>query len=331
MLMSWCIAGFDNTGYIFGTSSTLFNQGLLQLNTTSLPSVVQDLISHFLENVSEDDNDIAEYYPNPFYKTEWAEVDSIVEDTSLYLVDGGEDLENIPLVPLIQPEREIDFIMAYDNSMDTLQGWPDAVSIIKTYERQFTNQSNHTAFPYVPDSQTFLNLNLTAKPTFFGCYSNNLTDLMEEVGADNVPPLVVYVANRPFTFNSNTSTYKMSYENEEKIGMIENGFAVTTRKNLTLDDEYRACIGCAILQRSRERLGMPLGPQCQKCFDEYCWDGSLDSSDSYNINFTADGMTNDSDTTNASSGASSLLFGKNSFMNTWGVIAAVLVVCMISF
>ncbi|GMG55859.1 unnamed protein product [Ambrosiozyma monospora] len=124
-----CIAGLDNTGFIFGTSSTLFNEGLLELNTTSLPSVVQDLISDFLENVSKEDNDIAEYYPNPFYKTEWADVDSIVEDTSLYLVDGGEDLENIPLVPLIQSEREVDFIMAYDNSMDTLQGWPNGVSI----------------------------------------------------------------------------------------------------------------------------------------------------------------------------------------------------------
>ncbi|GME80838.1 unnamed protein product [Ambrosiozyma monospora] len=326
-----CIAGLDNTGYIFGTSSTLFNQGLLQLNTTGLPSVIQDLVADFLEGVSEDKNDIAEYYPNPFYKTEWAGVDSIVEDTSLYLVDGGEDKENIPLVPLIQPEREVDFIMAYDNSMDTLQGWPNGLSMVKTYERQFTSQSNHTAFPYVPDSETFLNLNLTAKPTFFGCYSFNLTGLMEEVGTDYVPPVIVYVANRPFTFESNTSTYQMSYENEEKLAMIENGFAVSTRKNLTLDAEYRACIGCAILQRSRERLGMPLGPQCQKCFDKYCWDGSLDSSDSHNINFTADGMTNGSDTTNASSGSCRLLFGKNSFVSTWGIIIGIFVVCMTGF
>ncbi|GME69746.1 unnamed protein product [Ambrosiozyma monospora] len=221
--------------------------------------------------------------------------------------------------------------MAYDNSMDTLQGWPNGVSIVKTYERQFTNQSNHTAFPYVPDSQSFLNLNLTAKPTFFGCYSSNLTDLMKEVGTDTVPPLVVYVANRPFTFDSNTSTFKMSYDNEEKLSLIENGFAVSTRKNLTLDDEYRACIGCAILQRSRERLGMPLGSQCQKCFDEYCWDGSLDTDVSHNINFTEDGMTNDSDTTNASSGTSSLLSSKNSFVNTWGVIIGIFVICMIGF
>lgn len=33
-----CIAGFDNTGFITGTSSTLFNQFLLHINSTSLPS-----------------------------------------------------------------------------------------------------------------------------------------------------------------------------------------------------------------------------------------------------------------------------------------------------
>ena len=34
-----CIGGYDNAGYIMGTSSTLFNQFLLQINTTSLPSI----------------------------------------------------------------------------------------------------------------------------------------------------------------------------------------------------------------------------------------------------------------------------------------------------
>ncbi|GMF07651.1 unnamed protein product [Ambrosiozyma monospora] len=138
-----CIAGLDNTGYVFGTSSTLFNQVLLQLNTTDLPSVITDLLEDFLEDLSDDKNDIAEYYPNPFYKSEWAETKTIVDDTSLYLVDGGEDLQNIPLQPLIQPEREVDVIFAYDNSYDSDEVWPNGTSLVYTYERQFSgNQSN---------------------------------------------------------------------------------------------------------------------------------------------------------------------------------------------
>ncbi|GME86742.1 unnamed protein product [Ambrosiozyma monospora] len=337
-----CIAGFDNTGYVFGTSSTLFNQFLLQLNTTDLPSVIQDLAHHFLEDVDQDDNDIAEYYPNPFYKTEWASTHGIVEDESLYLCDGGEDKQNIPLAPMLRPEREIDVVFAYDNSYDTNETWPDGASLVNTYERQFTDQGNGTAFPYVPDQNTFVNLNLTAKPTFFGCYGSNLTDLMDQVGTDYMPPLIVYTANRPFTYYSNTSTYKMSYKDEDKLDIIQNGFAVTTRNNLTLDDEFRACVGCAILQRSRERLGMPLGDQCKKCFDEYCWDGSLDSDSSdLPVNYTLEGMTNGAEhTTNSSnesgkgkgktSGGLSLLYG-GKHTSVLGVVVALLAVCLVGF
>ncbi|GMF20360.1 unnamed protein product [[Candida] boidinii] len=66
----------------------------------------------------------------------------------------------------------------------------------------------------------------------------------------------------------------MSYTTDEMLGIFKNGFEVSTRKNLTLDDEWRACVGCAILQRSKERLGKDIGEQCQRCFNKYCWDGT---------------------------------------------------------
>ncbi|ODV83703.1 hypothetical protein CANARDRAFT_9267 [[Candida] arabinofermentans NRRL YB-2248] len=322
-----CVSGLDNTGYMFGTSSTLFNQFILQLNTTGLSGVLYSLVEDFLEDVSSDEDDIAEWYPNPFYRSEWAEVTTITENESLFLVDGGEDYQNIPLAPLIQPERQVDVVFAFDNSYDTDETWPNGTSLLYTYERQFFSQSNRTAFPYVPDQATFLNQNLTAKPTFFGCYSSNLTSLIEEVGTDYVPPLVIYIANRPFSYYSNTSTYKMSYDDDEKLGIIQNGFEVTTRLNLTLDDEYRACIGCAILQRSRERLGMPIGDQCQSCFDEYCWDGTIDTDSDVPVNFTETGMTNEDEDTNNTSGATSLI----SNPVNWKTVAALLVACLLTF
>ncbi|KAH3663593.1 hypothetical protein OGAPHI_004994 [Ogataea philodendri] len=303
-----CIGGFDNTGFVFGTSSSLFNEVLLELNGSDTSSFLSSLLEDFLQGVGFDDNDIADYKPNPFYGSEFASSKDIVTSESLDLVDGGEDYQNIPLHPLIQPERQIDIVFAYDNSYDTDTYWPNGTSLVYTYERQFSSMANHTAFPYVPDQTTFLTKNLTSKPTFFGCYSSNLTSLMDEVGSDHVPPLVVYIANRPYSYYTNTSTYKMSYSNEEKLGFFQNGFEVSTRNNLTADDEYRACIGCAILQRSRERLGLEMGDQCQRCFDEYCWDGTLDTNENdIGVNFTQSGLTSGDEQTEAKkSGAAKL-------------------------
>lgn len=293
------IGGMDNAGFIMGTSSSLFNQFLLQINTTSLPSAVTDVISSLLKKVAQADNDIAVYQPNPFFDTSIGTLRTIEQNNSLYLVDGGEDLQNVPLYPLTQPERGIDVIFAYDNSADTNQSWPDGASLVATYERQFTTQGNGTVFPYVPDVNSFRNLNLTAKPTFFGCDAKNLSSLVKKASSfsNNTDtsvfdiPLVIYTANRPFSYWSNTSTYKMSYTEKEKRGMIKNGYEVASRLNSTLDTSWPACVACAIIRRTQERQGEAQLAQCQACFSEYCWDGLLDASEIPPVNFTSTGTT----------------------------------------
>lgn len=269
-----CVAGLDNTGFVFGTSSTLFNQFILQLNTTDLSGLAYSAANLVLSHLSKDENDIAPWVPNPFFNSPFGVSKTMKESDTLYLVDGGEDLQNVPLYPLLEEERGVDIIFAFDNSADTEYSWPDGASLVQTYERQFLNSSNNFAFPYVPSNDTFIHNNLTAKPTFFGCHASNLTDLMEEVNTTYVPPLVVYIANRPWTYSSNASTFKLSYDDDEKLAMIENGFAVSTFNNLTTDPDFKKCIGCAILQRSRERAGIEMSEDCKSCFDEYCWDGS---------------------------------------------------------
>jgi lysophospholipase len=301
-----CIAGFDNAGFVLGTSSSLFNQFILQLNTTSLPSFIMNLIEGFLNDLSEDQDDIAIYEPNPFYKTEFARIDTIVDSEYLFLVDGGEDLQNVPLAPLIQPEREVDVIFAFDNSADTNDSFPNGASLVETYSRQFSSQGNGTAFPYVPGQGTFIHHNLTTKPTFFGCNSSNLTDLA------TIPPLVVYIANTPYSYWSNTSTFKMSYENEERNSMIQNGFEVASRYNLTIDPDWPKCVACAIIHREQERNGDQQSEECQQCFQDYCWDGSydddLDSTQSTNWTSTKDigaPSSNSSETSTSTSSTAS--------------------------
>ena len=269
-----CIAGYDNTGFIMGTSSTLFNQFLLQLNSTSLPSFIQKLAKHYLTDLSEDSNDIAIYAPNPFRDAKTIASNysqSIVESEYLFLVDGGEDQENIPLVPLIQKQRDLDVIFALDNSADTNSSWPDGTSLVSTYERQFGLQGNGMAFPYVPDQNTFINLGLNTKPTFFGCDAGNMTDL------EYIPPLIVYIPNSLHSYQGNQSTFKLSYSTKERIGVIQNGFESASRGNLTDDSDYLGCIGCAILRRKQQSLNATLPSECDQCFTNYCWNGTIDN------------------------------------------------------
>ncbi|EAU36798.1 lysophospholipase precursor [Aspergillus terreus NIH2624] len=62
-----CVRGFDNAGFVMGTSSSLFNQFLLQINSTSLPSLLKSAFTDILEDLGQDNDDIAIYEPNPFY------------------------------------------------------------------------------------------------------------------------------------------------------------------------------------------------------------------------------------------------------------------------
>lgn len=273
-----CVAGYDNVGFILGTSSTLFNEFLLQINTTSISSVVKKLISHYLEDLSSDEDDIAIYAPNPFYKTSYVLKNStttLVDSEDLFLVDGGEDDENIPLVPLLQKERGVDVIFALDNSADTDSYWPDGASLTYTYDRQFGKQGKgQIAFPYVPDIDTFVDQGLNQKPVFFGCDADNLTDLAY------TPPLVVYVPNSRHSYNSNTSTFKLSYSDSERLDMIKNGFEAATRNNLTDDSNFAGCVACAIMRRKQQSLNATLPSECKQCFTDYCWNGTISNTSS---------------------------------------------------
>ncbi|KAG5419833.1 PLB2 [Candida metapsilosis] len=280
-----CVNGYDNAGFFMGTSSSVFNSVALKLDTAKLPEFLKKLVNGVLVEPFERLNvDVAHYNPNPFYKSRDAKT-SIEKSPSLYLVDGGEDGQNVPLVPLLR--RNLSAIFAYDNSNDYLT-WPDGSSLIKTYERQFSPQGKGAPFPYVPDQKTFRNLNLTSKPTFFGCDAKNLSSLTSDIFD---VPLVIYTANRPYTYWSNTSTFRLEYSLEERNNMISNGFAAATRLNGTLDEEWDACVGCAVIRREQERLGIEQSEQCKQCFERYCWDGTIYEGEPIGDNFDDNGLT----------------------------------------
>lgn len=263
-----CVRGFDNAGFVMGTSSSLFNQFLLRVNSTKAPDIAKTFVNKVLGAAGQADNDIADYSPNPFYGYHNS-TSRNAQSKTLTLVDGGENFENIPLHPLVQPFRHVDVIFAVDSSADTDSYWPNGTSLVATYERsQNTEVSNGTAFPAVPDTNTFVNLGLNTHPTFFGCNSSNITSMT---------PLVVYLPNSPYTFQSNISTFTPSYTTVEIEGFIENGYEVATMGNATVDKTWPTCVGCAILQRSMERTGTIVPDACKQCFKRFCWDGTVNN------------------------------------------------------
>jgi lysophospholipase len=268
-----CVAGFDNLGFVMGTSSSLFNQIFLSLGGFDIPEILTNVISNVLTKIGKDANDIADYTPNPFFNYH-PETNPSASHERLTLVDGGEDLQNIPLNPVIQPMRNVDVIFAVDSSADTIApsapNWPNGTALVATFERAETNIMNKTSFPFIPGQDTFVALGLNNRPTFFGCNSSNVTS------GDNIPPLIVYIPNSPYTFESNTSTFgKLDYSLEDRNAMILNGYNVATQANSTREgaSDWPTCVACAVLSRSMERNGEQTPEACQKCYQNYCWDG----------------------------------------------------------
>ena len=262
-----CVRGFDNVGFVMGTSSSLFNSFLTNLNGTSIPSAFRGLVSNILQSVSQDEEDIASYKPNPFKGYNPTGKSLNAGSDSLTLVDGGSDLQNIPLHPLIQPGRHVDVIFAVDSSADT-SNWPNGTALVATYERSLNSSglANHTAFPSIPSQNTFVNLGLNMKPTFFGCDASN---------SSGPTPLVVYIPNTPYVYNSNVSTFDPMYNSTERDAIISNGYHFATMGNASLDAQWPTCVGCAILSRSFNRTNTKVPDACASCFKSYCWDGTI--------------------------------------------------------
>lgn len=263
-----CVRGFDNAGFVMGTSSSLFNEAFLEINGSS--GLIAGVLTTILADIGSNDEDIADY-PNPFYSFNNA-TSRIYDDDMLTLVDGGEDGQNIPLHPLIQPERNVDVIFAVDSSADTVspyaENWPNGTSLVATYERTFLPISNGTSFPSIPDQNTFVNLGLNIRPTFFGCNADNTS---------SQTPLIVYLPNTLYSYLSNVSTYTLEYTDSERNYIINNGWDVATRGNGSLDSKWPTCVGCAILSRSLNRTGTAVPEVCTQCFETYCWNGTTNS------------------------------------------------------
>jgi hypothetical protein len=82
-------------------------------------------------------------YPSPFFK--YTSSSSIPIPSSrisarreLFLVDGDESMQKSPMLPMLQPSRDIDVLLVNDNSADTSINVPNGSQIRRTYGNQST-------------------------------------------------------------------------------------------------------------------------------------------------------------------------------------------------
>lgn len=303
-----CIAGFDNTGFITGTSADIFNLVSSSPQGAMFNGIISTFTHKFLPNATGNDTDIGIYAPNPFKGADTMQKQyssALAESDSLFLVDGGEDGEVIPFAPLLQKDRDLDVIFALDITDDTDANWPNGNAMVQTYQRQFTSQGNHSAFPYVPSTEEFVKQGLNKRPTFFGCDAQNLTDLAY------TPPLVVYIPNTEYSFASNTSTFQLNYKLEDRFSMIQNGYEAMTMGNFTKDPDFLGCISCAIMRRKQESLDVELPQECEQCFSTYCWNDKSTSSNSTASNSNNGTWTNSTATTHSGQNSTTLLSSIN--------------------
>lgn len=293
-----CISGLDNAGFISGTTSSVFDR-MLQ-NTLQSDNLIAQVLGGLVDVLVDPTNlDVADYSPNPFYNyinpTYKTSTSELTKDRALHLVDGALAGENVPLWPLVYKPRKLDIIIASDFSSDSKLNWPTGLSLVNTLARasgkvvnseegstSIPSDKNDTIkhfMPNVPDSNSFVNLGLTTQPAFFGCYATDYMSDQQVADQDlsTVPPIVIYLANTPMSYMSNTDTNKLQFNSDEMKGMIQNGFDIMDQNG---DSEWPRCVACALLQRERERQGdYDPTDECQDCFDKYCWDGSFDSRD----------------------------------------------------
>lgn len=300
-----CVMGYDNLGFITGTSSSIFNTLFeyvfnmilkMELESSMLLSRVLKMFGITNALKSRVRPEYAVYSPNPFYRMRNTETGrSVARNKKLYLADGGDDGQNIPLNPFLVRDRQVDIVFAVDIGSER-DNFPNGTSLQRTAQRYHTatstretpvflkDSTTRSIFPHVPSLDEYMENNYGRAPLFLGCdiktdfpvLNVNLTNNMSsndpsfQVWTNYTPPLIIYTANYNYSFLLNTSTFRTDYNPQEVYQMVKNGYNVATAGN---DSNYSACVGCAILKRNLDKAqsteSLPIF--CQSCLSKYCY------------------------------------------------------------
>lgn len=249
---STCATGFDKIDWAMGVSSNLLEEFVC--NTTLGVDVADYFpasIVAIVEKYTSTDKYGYSLLPNPFKgfaSTTATAASSVAADDTLYMVDGGEPDHNVPILPLLEPTRDISVLVVSDNSNDEL-AYPDGSALVAAYAATQTGRLAGR-FPRVPAAGAFS----TSRAQFFGC---NETDAVT----------VVYLPNADWTYASNVSTMQLSFSSTETQALVANGNEIATQGG---DSEWAACLACGLMLKEVGAASLP--SECDACLAEYCWD-----------------------------------------------------------
>lgn len=290
-----CTYDFDNVGFLVGSSSNILapfqsiiddiwtgkmnisdvnlsDLGFGNISTAGL-NISPALLRLVIQMINPDYEEITYgLLDNPFYNFTgvYNITSDIVDEETLYMVDGGLFDEVIPMDPFLVPGREVDVVFAFDNSAQTEDNWPNGTCLYATEERWLESYPEDSFYQLPSTIDEFVDLGLNLGPVFFGCNGSELIT-NEETHPDAIAnftfmkPLLIYIPNTNITVMSNVTSY--SYSTEERNALVENGFELAQGDS----EEFAQCVGCAIIRRSEERLGLDPSPHCAKCFEAYCY------------------------------------------------------------
>ncbi|KAG5642435.1 hypothetical protein DXG03_002781 [Asterophora parasitica] len=276
---SACVTGFDQAGFVMGTSASLFNQ-LFDFARNKLSSFSDGdgagllyILSRQLQEVRTRADDVANW-PSPFNGLR----NKTFEDSDknwLELIDGSSNTENIPYSPLFVRARALDVIVTIEGSSDESNNWPNGSAAILGQERLARLLlPSHQQFPPIPPTaEAFIEAGINARPTFFGCDPKQSPPEF---------PLVIYLPNSPPINGddpvSNTNTFKLAYTRKHQELFLSqvhtNTISGFTPNANTPDPNYGICLQCAAIDRARLKVSPPIprSAVCDQCFQQYCYD-----------------------------------------------------------
>ncbi|KAF8210154.1 phospholipase B [Mycena galopus ATCC 62051] len=280
---SACVTGFDQAGFIMGSSASLFNQifdfadNTLQsfggFDSDDSDSIVY-VLQRQLRSVRTREDDVANW-PNPFngIKTD------TFQDTAapwLELIDGASNGENIPYGPLFVNARHLDTIVTIEGSADDLNNWPNGSNPIATASRLSTLLvATHQQFPPIPETPgDWISTGVRQRATFFGCDpTQNPPEWPMVIYLPNAPPITGEIRSRSVT-GTFTLTYPLLHTQLFLDQVHFNTISGFTPNANTPDPNFGVCLQCAAVDRGRLKISPVVNRSsiCTKCFQQYCYD-----------------------------------------------------------
>ncbi|ORY72587.1 lysophospholipase catalytic domain-domain-containing protein [Leucosporidium creatinivorum] len=272
-----CVKGFDNAGFVLGTSSMLFRAYNLSSSVewTNSASSINQLVTLYEASFTSQPNqqlDISAI-PSPFegvHRNTYEDSDQ----TQLRLMDGGMNGEVVPIYPLAVKKRGVDVLIAADATADSATQSPNGDSLVATLERAALLPEGTLSLPALPNSTTiFIEEGLNTRPTFFGC--DVIPASLHGKKTFTETPLIVYLPNDDPTGVTNTSTSQLVYPDTEAISFLDTASAIVYN-GWDNDAEWSTCLACALVERTRGKEGLDRTRACGRCFKTYCWGQSTE-------------------------------------------------------